>query len=229
MMSCLLVAIFPHFRHWKQPSSVRVNWLKICSSKFAEKKKSCFTRVYFKSLFTKSEILIYGTGRYALEGSWWSWNVSHKWNSYGWNLSVSQHGFGCVALSLQSFHTSNIQTSLQRNGSVDPDNFQTRLKSKEICIEFISKHSFTKKIVVLIYCFSSLILVSTLHDLAKFFTLNICLGDWSLKATFLSVLTTWSGTFLGMLAKLLNVQTPSCRLRGARFLNLLPQPLLQWM
>ena len=59
------------------------------------------------------------------------------------------------------------------------------------------------------YCISSLILGSTLHDLAKFFTINVCLGDGLLGPTFLSVLTTCSGIFLGMFAKLLKVHTPS--------------------
>ena len=59
------------------------------------------------------------------------------------------------------------------------------------------------------YSISSLILGSTWHDLAKFFTINVCFGDELLGLTFLSVLTTCSGIFLGMFAKLLKVQTPS--------------------
>ena len=66
IMSCLLVAIFPHFRHWKQPSSVRVNWLRICCSKSAERKEIMFhMRVYFKSLF------IYWVWDFAL----WFWEI----------------------------------------------------------------------------------------------------------------------------------------------------------
>ena len=117
IISCLLVAIFPHFRHWKQPSSVWVTWLKICWSKSAEKKRNTVSHEFISNLcFTESEILLYGSERYGLEENWWSWNVSHKLNNYGWNLNVSQHGCGCVALSLPSSHTSNIQTCLQRIG-----------------------------------------------------------------------------------------------------------------
>ena len=89
---------------------------------------------------------------------------------------------------------------------------QSMLKSCLICGVGNIFITFYKKI----YGFSSLILVSRWLDLAKDFTVN---ND--------SVLTTLSGTFLGMFARLLNVQTSSWRCSGAWFLNLLPQPLLQ--